>query len=214
MSKMMKSLISLKLFLSLLIPGISFSQNPQQMDQEFEKMVQRMRQMQEKMMDSFMSDQFEDQLMDDFLNDPFFNKERMLDRIQGKHSDGLVAHRWKPEEKGKTLILTPKDPKAKLDIEVKEGAVKISGVQKVKEVREFQGQKSESISTSTVHYKIGLESQLDQKNYKIKQVGEEIHLYFPYKGAAAIKTKNARPSQKPTKRERPIKQDPLPDDVI
>jgi len=177
----MKALYSGVTLLTLILSFNSFSQNP-----DLERMRKRMemheeihRRIREKLINGRGSDtdlfQGVDEMFESLMNDRAGSGFRP--RPEFAIASDTYTSEWKSDEKGKTLILTPKDPKNQLDINVKDQMVTIKS-------------KTETTESSSV---FPVPQECDGSKVQMKSVNNSIHLVFPFRAAIKIER---RPLQK------------------
>lgn len=86
---------------------------------------------------------------------------------------------WQESKEGRTLILTPKDEKQRLDINIENGMVSVQG--------KVEKKTSHGSSISSFSNSFNVPMDCDASKVQMDQKDGKIHVFFPYKkGAVAI----------------------------
>lgn len=123
-----------------------------------------------------------------------FLDEVMTDSFSGTQSFSRKMARnyrmdWAENKEGRTLIITPKGPEQKLNIDVKEGLISISGTTEQK----TPNGTSKSSFTNTFN----VPGDCDEKKVKIDQKDGKIHVAFPYREIKKLELPKSMPERKP-----------------
>lgn len=92
---------------------------------------------------------------------------------------------WQDSKEGRTLILSPKDEKQRLDINIENGMVSVQG--------KVEKKTSHGSSISSFSNSFNVPSDCDASKVQMDQKDGKIHVFFPYKKeAVAAPTPNGR----------------------
>lgn len=126
--------------------------------------------------------------LDKMFNDMMNDAQSFEPRDEFNLSSSTFTSEWKSEEKGKTLILKPKDQSVQLDINVKDQLINISSKQEIKD------KNSQIESSSSSVFPVPYEC--DGNKVQMKSVGNSIHLFFPFKSGVAPTKEITLPKKK------------------
>lgn len=170
------------IFVALFWALSSLGQKSQDLSEQMQKRLQLREEMHRRMMDKLLrgvgpdQDLFKDmeQMFEDSMNGSFMN----IDAFTSNSS--AFTSEWLADEKGRTLVITPKDSKSQLDIDVKGHLITIKG--------KTEKNSSGSSFISSFSNSFSVPGDCDSSKVKMDQKDGKILVQFPYYQAKNIKS--------------------------
>jgi hypothetical protein len=178
--------------LILWVANVSGQQEDQPREGLRERRMKLREELHRKMFNQLFYDRMADDLfkdLDQVMNDSLKEMESMSFSFNGIGSN-QVETKWDESSTGRTLIVTPKDPKNPLDIKVQDGFITIKGKSSVN--GQFQSEFS---------YSVNVHPDVAEKKLKMSAKDNKIFLFFPYlEETKTIKKMNPSKENNPDQR--------------
>lgn len=187
------------ILLSFLLLGFSvFAQNQQGfIDNDIESQVQEMMQRQRRMLDTLMKDRSQ---FDEYVKELFKRMENegafQMPRGNFRFDQSTLKTKWTESDDSRVLIVYTSSKDDKVNIDIKDGLITLSGSKTIKENLTGNTQAS-SYSTRTYNFQKSLSIPGDVDVESVKFKSQEGHLHIVFKKLNALNKKEIKPKRRP-----------------